>query len=179
MKNLVKFTALAVAMFGASSVASAQVTPATQSNNVLSGASITAKATVETAISATGVTDLNFGTIYRNGGGKTIAATAATAGVFTIIGPAGSTPTVAFTAPSGGNLTGTASALNLLGVTLSYATAASTAACSAATAFTSGTITLDGVGGAKMCVGGVTAAPSNTQALDSYTGTVAMTVTFP
>ena len=188
MKNLVKFTAVAAVVFGASAVAGAQApTAGTQTNNgnVVNGATITAHATVATAISATGVSNLEFGTIYRSGGAKTIAPSAAAAGVFTISGAPNATPQVAFTAPFGsdataGTLKGFTSALNTLGVTLSYYAVSGTGACSTGATFTSGgTVTLDATGGAaKLCVGGVTDAPGSGQALDSYTGTVTMTVTF-
>lgn len=176
MKNLVKFTALAAAMFSTASVALAQTAGTASANGSISASTITAHANVVTDITATGVTNLEFGTLYRNAGGKAISALSATAGVFSVSGPnstAGVTAT--FTAPS--FLTGVTPANQLAIGTWTYAVGPA-AGCSGAYT-NSAPFALDATGAAKLCVGATIPAMSGTQALDSYTGTVSMTVTFP
>lgn len=174
MKNLVKFTALAAAILATASVAHAQTTTLT--------GSINAKADVKSAITVSGTTDLDFGTVYRNQGGKTIAATAANSGVYAVGGPGATTATASLISPPT-TLLGPSSATLPIG-TWTLATTTGTAA-SCGTSITSGTagnVAINGTaftdGTATVCVG-ATVTPALTQPLGAYTGAVTLTVVFP
>ena len=174
MKNLVKFTALATAILGMASVAHAQATN--------KASTIQAKADVVSAITVAGTTDLAFGTVYRNGTGVTIAATAANAGVYAVGGPGGTTATATLTPPA--SLAGPVAGSPLQIDTWTLATATGTTT-SCGTSILSGgasNVTMSGAaftdGTATVCVG-AKVTPAAGQPLGAYTGTVTLTVAFP
>lgn len=171
MKNLIKFTALAIAIMATANVAAAQASKTSTLN---------ATASVGSDISVAG-TDFNFGSIYRNNGAVTVDALGASAGYFVINGTGASTVVATLSAP--GTLTSAATS-GTLPVTWAYGTInAATGNCSAA--FTSGgNVSLDGTAGnsgaAKVCVGGtVTPVANTTKIATDYTGQVSITVAFP
>src|SRR4051812_15537580 len=84
MKNLLKISALAIALVSVSNVAGAQT---------IKTADVTASANVLTDISVTGY-NFTFGNVYRNTP-ATILATSAAAGRFEIVGPATSSVSIA------------------------------------------------------------------------------------
>lgn len=182
MKNLVKYTALAAAIFGMATVAKAQA-PQNQKTTTLN-----ATANVGSDISVAG-TDFTFGSVYRNNGPYTIAPTSAAAGFFLIKGTGAST--VVATLSGDANLV-SPSTSGTLPVIFSYALKNSgTGACTAGGLFgvptsssASANVTLDGAAGApgeaKVCVGGkVTPTALTTLIATDYSGVVTITVDFP
>lgn len=174
MKNLVKFTALAVAILGTASVAGAQASL---------GSSLTATAAVGASISITPA-NISFGTAYRNQGPKTVLENSAAAASFLILGTGATTVGTLITSPS--TLNSTATPANTLPVSWTYTSLSSNAACSTAAAGSAtATTTLllggaaGGSGNGRICIGG-TITPALTQAIATdYTGTINITVSFP
>ena len=168
MKNFIGITTLA--FIGLTHVAGAQASL---------NSTLNATAAVGASLTLTG-TSFDFGTVYRNQGPKTIAATAANAGFFAIGGTGASTVTATLAVPpslTSGSTTAT------MPIAFTFASIAGNSG-SCTTAFASGgSITLDGTattqGNAKLCVGGtVTPALGQTIATD-YLGVVSVTVAFP
>src|SRR4051812_17928127 len=145
MKNLLKISALAIALVSLSNVAGAQGSRTT---------TLAATANVGSDISVAG-TDFSFGSVYRNNGAVTVSALGATAGYFLINGTGASLVTATLSGPSD---LSSASTSGLLPVVWAYGKVSSaTGVCT--TAFTSGNqVLLDDVaanpGAAKVCVGG-------------------------
>lgn len=174
MKNHVKFTALAVAILGAASVAGAQASLSS---------SLTASAAVGASISITPA-NINFGTAYRNQPPKTIAANSGTAASFLIVGTGATTVGTTITAPA--TLASTATPANTLPVSWTYASLSSNALCGTAGAG-SGTsptsLLLDGAtggnGNGRICIGGTITPSGTTVIATDYTGTINITVAFP
>ncbi|CAN5914581.1 hypothetical protein BH11GEM1_BH11GEM1_00130 [soil metagenome] len=167
MKNLVKFTVLAVAILGTASAAGAQASKST---------TLTATAAVATDIAVAG-SPLNFGTAYRSEGAHSIAANVAGSGSFLVTGTAGSS--VGTTFPS--LPTDLLSGATTLPVTWVFATIASNAACTTGTVGTGtvpSSLTLGVSGDSRICIGG-TVTPAVGQLIASYTGTINITVAFP
>ena len=174
MKNLVKFTALAVAILGTASVAGAQASLTS---------SLTATAAVGASISITPA-NINFGTAYRNQPAKVVLENSSAAASFLIVGTGATTVGTTITAPT--DLASAAVPANLLPVTWKYTTLSSNAACStagtgSATATTS--LLLDGAAGGngngRICIGGTVTPTGSTVIATDYTGTINITVAFP
>ena len=176
MKNLVKFTALAVAILGTASVAGAQASLTS---------SLTAKAAVGASISIAAA-NMDFGTAYRSQGTKTIAANVDQAASFLITGTAGSQVGTTITVPGTLN---SAAAGSTMPVAFSYTSVSTNGLCSTAAVgstttvaslFLSGSLaTAGGTGQGRVCIGG-TISPAVDQAIATdYTGTVNITVAFP
>lgn len=135
---------------------------------------ITATAVVQTPLSVTGTTTLDFGNVFP-GVAKTIAPTAATAGKFTVGGQASAEVTVAFTLPA--NLVGPAN-LPIGTWTGGYDTDNTQATQTALTPTATTTTNLDATTGALHVWLGATVSPTAAQLAGTYNGTVTMTVTY-
>lgn len=174
MKNLVKFTALTVAILGTASVAGAQASL---------NSSLTATAAVGASISIASA-NINFGTAYRNQPAKTVAENSAAAASFLITGTGGTSVGTTITAPA--TLASTAVPANTVPVSWTYTTlssnlACSTAAAGSATATTSLLLSgaAGGTGNGRICIGGAVAPTPATVIATDYTGTINITVAFP
>ena len=171
MKNLVKFTALAVAILGTASVAGAQASL---------NSSLTATAAVGASISITPA-NINFGTAYRNQPPKTVLENSAGAASFLILGTGATSVGTTITAPAT-LLSGT----NPLPVSWTYTSLSSSLTCDTAapgSATSPTSLLLDGAAGGngngRICIGGTVSPTTGTVIATNYTGTINITVAFP
>jgi hypothetical protein len=135
---------------------------------------ITATALVQTPLTVTGTTTLDFGNVFP-GVAKTIAPTDPTAGKFTVGGQAGAEVTVAFTLPA--SLTGPAS-LGIGTWTGGYDTDNTQASQTVLTPTATTTTNLDAGTGALYVWLGAQVTPTAGQLAGTYTALVTMTVTY-
>jgi hypothetical protein len=136
---------------------------------------ITATANVQTPLTVTGTTNLDFGNVFP-GVPKTIATTAGTAGLFTVGGQNSAEVNVSATTPT--NLTGPGGALLPIGTWLGGYDTDNTQASQTALTLAGTTTTLDGTTGALYVWLGATVSPTAGQVAGTYNGTVQLTVAY-
>jgi hypothetical protein len=135
---------------------------------------ITATALVQTPLTVTGTTTLDFGNVFP-GVNKTIAPTDATAGKFTVGGQPAAQVTVAFTLPA--NLAGPAS-LAIANWTGGYDTDNTQPSQTALTPTATTTTNLEATTGALYVWLGAQVQPTVGQLAGTYTALVTMTVAY-
>jgi hypothetical protein len=173
MKNLLKISALALALVATANVAGAQA-----SISGTAGTTLNASAAVGASIDVSS-SPLDFGTIYRNQAAKTILATDANPGFFLITGTGGTQVTATAVLPT--DLHSFLAGADLP-ITFYLGQATGSGVCTAAFV-NAGQILLSGAAGAtgtgKLCIGGQVA-PTTTQAIAAdYTAAVTFTIDFP
>ncbi len=172
MKGFTKIALVAAAMTTISAAANAQLT---------SSATVTISATVSASLAASNGGNLAFGTVIQGGTATTILPSAAAAGKVNIVGANNQGITITAT-----TLPATlANGVNTLGVSsyqYCYSQNNSNSSCSGTGIASGGTITgqaLSGTGNGYLWLGATLAAPSASQVVGAYSGSVTITVTAP
>lgn len=163
MRIVTRVSAVVVTLLSLASAAQAQ------------SANIQALATVYTPITVTGARNLDFGTVFP-GVAKSIPVANANSGRFDLTGQNSGNVNVTFTLPT--NLTSGANTLPIGTWTGCHNATNATAGCTAFTPSASASaMAFSGTGSLFVWVGG-TVTPAAAQAAGSYTGTVALTVSY-
>lgn len=154
----------------------------TVANAQTSVATVTVSATVTAALTASNGGNLTFPAVIQGGAASTILASSSGAGKVNIVGANNQGITItATTLPA--TLSGPASSsINIGTYQYCYSQANSNTACSPTSISSGGSVTgqsLSSTGSAYMWIGATLAAPSGSQTVGAYTGSMTITVTSP